>query len=93
MDIQAINSYETINLSDSAKSTSIESSLEKLTPINIKDNSSNKLRISINAINNLNNQIKLNRNIIIKKGEILPHEKLVDNNEIEEKVIISNKAT
>jgi hypothetical protein len=51
----------------------------------------NRLRININPINSSKGLITLKRQIIIKKGESLPHEELLENNEEVEKEIDLSK--
>jgi len=51
----------------------------------------NRLRININPIDSEKGQNKLKRQIIIKKGESLPHEELLENNEEEEKELDLSK--
>ena len=51
----------------------------------------NKIRININPIDFSNGQIKLNRKIIIDKGEKLPLEEFLENKEKEEKEIDLSK--
>lgn len=48
---------------------------------------SDKLRINIDFLNSIKGQIKLKRKIIIEKGENLPIEEFIENNEKEEKII------
>lgn len=51
----------------------------------------NRLRININSIDSAKGQIKLKRKIIIDKGENLPLEEFLENNEKEEKEIDLSK--
>jgi hypothetical protein len=57
----------------------------------VRQHDTNRLRININTIDSAKGPIKLKRQIIIRKGESLPHEELLENNEDEKKEIDLSK--
>lgn len=57
----------------------------------VDQKNANRLKISINPISSVKDKIKLKRKIIIDKGESLPLEEYVENNEKEEKEIDLSK--